>query len=96
MELFRRRGNARGNASSLEEAGARGLGPFLSRSTGLQIRGGERLMVHVIPHPFIVFCVETIILIIIGARREDLQGACMILWFILMAVTVIGQRGIVL
>ena len=53
-------------------------------------------MVHVIPHPFIVFCVGTIILIIIGARRKDLQGACMILWFILMAVTVIGQRGIVL
>ena len=25
MELFRRRGNARGNASSLEEAGARSL-----------------------------------------------------------------------
>ena len=53
-------------------------------------------MVHVIPHPFIVFCFGTIILIVIGARREDLQGACMILWFVLMALTVIGQRGIVL
>ena len=53
-------------------------------------------MVHVIPHPFIVFCVGTIILIIIAARWKDSQAACVILWFILTALTIIGQGGIVL
>jgi len=47
-------------------------------------------MVHVIPHPFIVFCVGTIILIIIAVRWKDSQAACVILWFILMALTIIG------
>jgi hypothetical protein len=53
-------------------------------------------MVHVIPHPFIVFCVGTIVLIIIAVRWADLQTACVVLWFILLAVTIIGQGGIVL
>ena len=53
-------------------------------------------MVHVIPHPFIVFCVGTIILIIVAVRTKDSWAACVILWFTLTALTIIGQGGIVL